>query len=139
MPDSDLTDILAVRAAFVSADRAGNPQAMTALLTDDVVILHPDLGAIDGREAVTQFVERVLMDIAQAFTKHVEYSTIELEIAGRFAFERGRFHQELVPRAGGAVEYDNGQYLWLYAKGADGAWKIARIAGALEREQEEEE
>lgn len=127
----ELAAIRAVRDAFVAADNASDVVTMTTLLTDDVVILHPHSGIITGREAAAQFMSQVLDEVREQFAKRASYSTIELKVAGDFAFERGIFAQELVPRAGGATEYDNGQYLWLYVKDTDGVWRLARIAGAF--------
>jgi ketosteroid isomerase-like protein len=136
--DGDLAKIRAVRDAFIAADGACDAVAMTGLLADDIVILHPFCGVFDGHEAASRFMREVLGEIAAQFEKRVSYSTIELKLAGDLAFERGTIAQELVPRDGGVTEYDSGQYLWLYAKGPDGVWKVARIAGALVGHLEEE-
>ena len=51
-------------------------------------------------------------------------------------YEGGELVQELQPRQGGPVEYDRGEYLWIFRKGGDGTWRIARIAGAFDIQAE---
>jgi hypothetical protein len=34
---------------------------------------------------------------------------------------------------------DLGEYLWVYTKGTDGTWRIARMAGTLEGVAEEQD
>ena len=137
-PVDGLSAVRTVRDAFVAADNANDSAAMVALLTDDVVILHPRCGIIAGRDDAAAFIARVLAEVGAEYDKRARYSTMEVKVADDFAYERGKFAQELVPRAGGAAEYDSGEYLWVYAKGNDGVWRIARIAGAFDMAQEEE-
>lgn len=121
-----------VRDAFVAADNANDHVALGSLLTDDVVILHPHCGIFSGRDAVLAFMRDVLTKVAAQYDKRARYSTIEVNVASDFAYERGELAQELRPRAGGPAEYDRGEYLWIFRKGGDGTWRIARIAGAFQ-------
>ena len=131
MPDVERTAITAVRSAFVAADNAGHAEAINGLLTDDVVILHPHCGIIEGRGAALTFMQKILDEVHAGFDKQASYSTLELKISGDLAYERGHFLQTLTAKDGGTVEQDEGMYLWIYEKGPDGSWKIARIAGAF--------
>jgi ketosteroid isomerase-like protein len=127
----------AVRDAFVAADNRNDADTMTALLADDVVILHPRCGVISGKAAASEFVRAVLAELAGQFHKQARYTTIELHVLGDFAFERGSFAQRLVPRGEGVAEDESGQYFWVYARNSQGAWKIARIAGAFAADESE--
>lgn len=131
MTGDDRDSIRAVRDAFVAADLANDAAAMTSLLADDVVILHPQCGVITGKEAASRFMHEVLGEVNARFVKYARYSPLEFNGCGGCVFERGEFEQELRPRGGGEVERQRGQYLWLFAKTDAGAWRIARIAGAF--------
>lgn len=114
--NADRAAIQAVRDAFVSADHAGDADAVAQLLTDDIVVLHPYCGAFEGKDAVRTFMGHVLGEVHAEFDKHVSYSTIELAVSGDLAYERGRLRQQLTPRSGGTIEQDEGMYLWIYAR-----------------------
>ena len=122
--------ITLVRDAFLDADNAGDADAMTRLMADDIVVLHPYCGVIDGKDAVRTFMGHVLGDVHAEFDKHATYSTIELKVSGDLAYERGTLLQLLTPKSGGPVERDEGMYLWIYER-RDGIWRITRIAGSL--------
>jgi uncharacterized protein (TIGR02246 family) len=133
--DDDRRAITLVRDAFLDADNAGDADAMTRLMADDIVVLHPYCGVIDGKNAVRSFMGRVLADVHAEFDKHARCSTIELKVSGDLAYERGTLLQLLTPKAGGAVERDEGMYLWIYER-RDGVWLITRIAGSLTQADE---
>jgi ketosteroid isomerase-like protein len=54
-----------LRERFLAADLAGNADAMIPLLADDVVILHPQCGVIQGKSAVAGFMRQVLSEVRQ--------------------------------------------------------------------------
>jgi uncharacterized protein (TIGR02246 family) len=128
--NADRAAIQAVGDAFVNADHAGDADAMAQLLADDIVVLHPCCGALEGKDAVRTFMRHVLGEVHAEFDKQVSYSTIELAVSGDLACERGRLRQQLTPRSGGTIEQDEGMYLWIYAR-RDEQWRIARIAGSF--------
>jgi uncharacterized protein (TIGR02246 family) len=133
--NADRAEIQAVRDAFVNADNAGDAEAMAQLLADDIVVMHPYCGAFEGKDAVRTFMESVLGEVHAEFDKHVSYSTIELAVSGDLAYERGVLRQQLTPRAGGAIEHDEGMYLWIYTRRGE-QWRIARITGIFKPAEE---
>src|SRR4029077_8657329 len=50
----------------------------------------------------------------------------ETKTVGSWGFDRGRYKMTMVPKAGGAAMNDEGRYVVLLEKGADGAWKVSR-------------
>lgn len=126
----DRNAIRTVRDAFVHADNAGDAEAMARLLADDIVVLHPHCGAFEGKDAVGTFMGHLLEEVHAEFDKDASYKTIELSVSGDLAYERGTLLQRLTPKSGGAVEQDEGMYLWIYAR-REGKWQIARIAGTF--------
>lgn len=94
----DHRSLTLVRDAFLDADNAGDADAMTPLMADDVAVLHPYCGVIDGKDAVRTFMRHVLDDVHAEFDKHATYSTIELKVRDDLAYERGTLLQLLTPR-----------------------------------------
>ena len=136
---ADRAAIAAVHNAFVAADLAGDAEAMQRLLTEDVVILHPVCGVIEGRESAGLFIRQVLGELHTAFRRQASYSTYELRISGDLAYERGHLSQILTPLGEGSVDRDEGMYLWIYVRDAEQGWRIARIAGTLAHQEPEME
>lgn len=134
----DRDAIIAVRDAFVRADNLGDAETMVRLLADDVVILHPYCGGIEGKDAAHAFMGRVLEEVHAEFDKDASYSTIELTVSGDLAFERGALVQKLTPKSGGPIQQDQGMYLWIYVRRGE-RWQIARIAGTLTTAEESSE
>jgi len=48
-------------------------------------------------------------------------------VSGDWAFDRGREHYIVTPKAGGAPIEKTGNYLYLYRRQADGSWKQSRV------------
>lgn len=82
----------------------------------EVVAANGDV--IHGRRAITQWLQR--------FPPVIEWrlSDVTLDGAGEWACARGRYSMDLGPRA--KMPYDKGQYMEIWRKQADGAWKVAR-------------
>ena len=78
-PHDDHRAITLVRDAFLAADNAGDADAMTRLMADDIVVLHPYCGVIDGKDAVRTFMGHVLGDVHAEFDKHATYSDDRVE------------------------------------------------------------
>jgi uncharacterized protein (TIGR02246 family) len=131
--NADRAAIQAVRDGFVNADNAGDAEAMAQLLADDIVVMHPYCGAFE--DAVRTFMRSVLGEVHAECDKQVSYSTIELAVSGDLAYERGVLRQQLTPRSGGAIERDEGMYLWIYTR-RGGQWRIARITGTFKPAEE---
>ena len=50
----------------------------------------------------------------------------EVQIAGNWAFERGRYRIALHPRAGGGAIEDIGKYITVYQRKPGDSWRMAR-------------
>jgi ketosteroid isomerase-like protein len=127
----DREQISALRARFIAADRSGDADAMLGVLADDVAILHPQCGVIEGKEAAGTFMRAVLDDVHHQYQKHTSFAIVELEVSGTLAYERGTFAQHLTPKTGGSPIHEDGTYLWVYRRSERAGWQIARIAGTL--------
>jgi ketosteroid isomerase-like protein len=112
----------AVRAAWVAAVAARDPDALRPLLTDDYEVwAHgaPPLTGVDGAVAAMRgAIERY--DIVQSF------DPLETIIAGEWAFERGVERMTVTPRDGTPPRSMSQRALLILRRGADGRWRYAR-------------
>ena len=108
--------------AFVSAFNAGDAAAIAALFTDDGVQMPPNDPAASGKEAI----QASYQSSFDQFTFEFAVSQVEAEGAGEWAFARGTYTIKLTPKADGKAIEDSGKYMNVWARQADGSWKIAR-------------
>ncbi len=111
-----------LRDAHVAAVNAGDAEGWAACFTDDGVQMPPHFGANAGKAAIRGWSTGFLSLFACRFS----LSVAEVQVAGDWAFERGRYDITLTPRAGGESMDDNGKYITIYQRQSDGSWKIAR-------------
>jgi tRNA-Thr(GGU) m(6)t(6)A37 methyltransferase TsaA len=126
-----MNEFESLRARIVDAEQSGNPEIFEELLADDAVILAPGMPAIEGRDACLEFVTAVLATMQTLYRRVVTCDSAEVVVSGNLAFDRGRFHQHLTPVDGGAAQVEDGHYLWMYRRHADGRWQLARIMGSV--------
>lgn len=111
-----------LREVHVAAVNDGDANAWAACFSDDGVQMPPHFGTNIGKTAVLGWSKGFL----QLFTCRFSLSVEEVRVAADWAFERGRYHITLTPRAGGGPMDDSGKYITIYQRQSDGSWKIAR-------------
>ena len=120
------TDIAQVRKAieagnlkFGEAVRQGNGAAIAALYTDDATLMQPNSEMIKGKPGIEAFWKGGLgMGIKDAVL-----TTVEVLGMGDLAWEIGKYNLKIQP-AGQAGLEDNGKYVVIWKKQADGSWKL---------------
>lgn len=127
-----MADFDEFRARIVDAEQTGNPAVFEELLADDAVILAPGFPPIEGREACLEFVTEVLGHMHALYEREVTCASAEVVVAGNLAFDRGRFAQSMRLRDGGMLSEEDGHYVWMYRRDANGRWWLARIIGSVE-------
>jgi tRNA-Thr(GGU) m(6)t(6)A37 methyltransferase TsaA len=120
------------RDRIMAAESTGNPAVFEELLADDAVIQAPGFPAIEGRENCPHFVREVLAGLHAHYEREVLCESAELLVQGDVAIDRGRFAQTLSPRDGAHPSHEEGHYLWMYRRQADGAWRLSRIFGSVQ-------
>jgi uncharacterized protein (TIGR02246 family) len=111
-----------LREAYIAAQNAGDAAALTALFTDDAVLMPANAPAASGNEAIQAHFQTLLDQV----TSELVVSQEEVEVAGDWAFSRGTHTVKLTPKAGGETMEDTGKYLNILKRQPDGSWKIAR-------------
>lgn len=79
--------------------------------------------AIAGKEAIWEHYRRLFADYRMELT----VTSRETEIAGEWAFDRGRIGGVLRPRAGGGTIGIDDRYVALLRRRSDGGWEIAQL------------
>ena len=108
---------------WLNAMKANDAEALGRLVTADVVLLPPHQQPVAGRQGVIDWFGSV---VQQARTVGVGILEREVIVAGEFAIERGAFTWNVAPTAGGSNFEDHGNWLAIWQRQSDGAWKVKR-------------
>ena len=88
----------------------------------DAHLLPPNLGPVEGREAIHQF----FTGMVNAYQVTVTISSDEIEGRGDLAYARGHYALEGVPKAAGTPPiHDEGKFVEVLRRLPDGAWRYA--------------
>lgn len=119
---ADLAAVDAVRDAYMDAVSAGDAEAIGNLYTADGISLPNHAATVSGRTAIVAHQQEMLSD----YTVSMEIMPDETRTMGDFGFDRGRYRATMTPKAGGEPMTDEGRYIVLLQKEADGSWKVSR-------------
>lgn len=120
---ADRAAIDGVRNAYVAAWNATSADRIAALYTDSAVVLYPNKPAIKDRDGIRAYFASFFAAYAR---QDFKLDSIEIEVAGSWAFDRGTYQLKAASSAVGDAIEDHGKYLVILTRQADGSWKIAR-------------
>jgi uncharacterized protein (TIGR02246 family) len=120
--EADVAAITAVFAEFDAALAAGDQDRVLALYADDVVAMPPDMPPRVGIDAQRESMEGYFDQFTFELTSQVE----EVQVAGDIAFAVVSWSDTVTPKAEGEVEHEQGKWLVILKKQADGSWKTWR-------------
>lgn len=115
--------VRAVVEGIIAADNAGDLERVLGYYADDAMLLPPNEEPIRGKAAIRPRYEGLF----QAFLPEIVGDIDELQVAGEWAFVRGRNRGRLTPRAGGEPRTLNDVYLMLLRRDEGGSWRIAHL------------
>ncbi len=125
--ESNAADSLAIvqlREAFSAAVNSGDIDGLVATVDNSVVAMPPDGGELRGPEGLRSG----LGPSFERFRWEATYPSVELNVAGDWAFERGTYQLALVPRVGdGSPMRTEGNRLWIFRRQEDRSWRISHI------------
>jgi uncharacterized protein (TIGR02246 family) len=118
---ADETAVRAVDAEWSRAVSAGDGAALTALYASDATLLPPNEPVVKG-EAVKKY----NADMTASFSGPIEVTTTAVDGRGDLAYAVGMYRATLTPKKAGAkpLPTEEGKYLEVFKKQADGSWKI---------------
>lgn len=120
--DADLASLHEFLSHSNDAVNAGDVEAEVTRFTTDGIYMWPGAPAIEGHDALRKWFEMRFAEVEV----ELESETLELEVIGEWAVERGRSVARIRPTAGGAAQTVRGKYLNILRRQADGTWRIAR-------------
>jgi len=104
---------------FGEAIRTGDATALATFFTEDARILPQNSEMIVGREGIEAFWSRSL----QMGIKDFILTTVEVLEMGDMVCEIGKYDLTIQPEGQEAIK-DNGKYVVIWKKAADGTWKF---------------
>jgi uncharacterized protein (TIGR02246 family) len=121
-PEADLAAIAAFNEKYLQALNDGDTAALSALTDEDHVMIAPGRAPTVGKAANDAANTRVFRD----FNVEEKWIPVETIIDHDLAYQRGTFTVIATPKAGGAVRTTQGNFLRIYRRQADGAWRMTR-------------
>lgn len=120
----DVADIQRLDDAYVEAWRRNDRKLVMDLFTPDAVIVPSGRGPIRGHAAIADFWWPA--GGGKTTITAFEHTTDEIGGDGRFAFARGSFSFAFDYTTNGEAQHlsNAGSYVMLFARDANGAWKI---------------
>jgi uncharacterized protein (TIGR02246 family) len=121
--EKDSNAINRLRDEFVAAWKAGDADRVANGYTNDAVLLPQNSAGVTGKSAILALNKSFFDQFAP---NNFELSSEEVQIMGDWAFDRGTYKFMITPKTGGEPITDQGKYIVLLQRQADGFWKVAR-------------
>jgi uncharacterized protein (TIGR02246 family) len=117
--------IRGVLSSYEAALNASNTEAVMPLYAEDGVFMAPNFQSAIGKAAVRQAYDAVF----KAITLKVKFTIAELVMmSSEWAFVRTNSAGTQKVNASGAASAEANQELFIFKKGGDGMWRIARYS-----------
>lgn len=121
-----MDEIAAVREAWLEAVRRSDAEALAPLVTEDVLVVHPNGRCSSGRAAV---VEEFRAFFAQHSSEQ-QLTAVETVVDRDWAFERGTMVTTVTCRTSGEQRQVTSHVLNLLRR-TPGGWQVARVISVL--------
>ena len=123
--DLDISKITAVRAAWTSAVKASDIDALIALATDDIVVVNGNGKAANGIEALRADLvhEFGLIDL------ELRDSSTEIIVHDGWAIEVCEVDRIVSAIKSGRPVQGHGSIIAVFARQSDASWRVARVIG----------
>jgi uncharacterized protein (TIGR02246 family) len=119
---ADEAAIRALDDAWGKAATAGDGSAIAALYTDDATLYPPMEGMVKGEAS-----KKYWIGFTEGFTATAQLTTETVDGRGDLAYATGTYRMTITPKKPGAkaMPPEEGKYVEVLKKQADGSWKIA--------------
>jgi ketosteroid isomerase-like protein len=119
---ADIAAIMAFNERYVQAINDGDIDALSSLTTEGHIMLLPGRAPIVGKAANDAANARLF----EQFDIDEHWMPEETEVAGNWAFQRGRFSVAATPKSGGTARTTAGNFLRIYERQPSGEWRMTR-------------
>jgi len=124
---ADLAALGKVRDAYMAAFKAGDAAAIGALYTADAHIMNNAQPTAIGSQAIAAALKPVMDQMAG---HDIVLTPDKTDVSGDVAYETGSYKTTMTPK-GAAAMVEEGRYLVVLRRQADGSWKLADDMGNL--------
>jgi ketosteroid isomerase-like protein len=107
----------------VLAWKTANAVQVTDQYARDALVMYPNQPGLNGKSEILAYFKSFFSEFQQ---EEFELTSVEIEVAGPWAFDRGTYRWKGVPRAGGEPIEDYGKYLVILQRQGDGTFRVAR-------------
>lgn len=118
--DADVKAIKDMEVAWVKTAATKDADAFVAYYTDDASVLMPNAPIFTGKPAIKESMKPLLSD--PNFSLTFMPTRVEVSKSGDMGFTQGPYKMSFSDQRGNKFE-DEGKYLTVYKKLADGTWK----------------
>jgi uncharacterized protein (TIGR02246 family) len=125
--NADVEAIKATEQQWNKDFQAKNVDALLAHYSDDATLMAPGMTHATGKAGIRSALKEMVSD--RAFSLHFQARRTEVARGGDIGFTEGSYMMTLTDPATKKPIHDNGSYVTVYRKQADGSWKaISDIA-----------
>jgi len=117
LTDADRATARQMDSAYAAAASAGNVEGMMVGYAPDAMVMPPNMPMAHGTDQIRQLWQGMA---SQKGTLQLTQETADG--AGDFMFTTGKYHYQMLPAD--SAPADDGKYLVVYHRGADGKWMI---------------
>ena len=119
---ADVAAIGKVRDAYMAGYKAGDAAAIAALFTSDAASMTNAQPTADGPAAIQAAITAMT---GMASSQELTITAAKTDVSGDMAYDRGTFKLTMAMKAGGEPMNEEGRYLVVLKRQADGSWKLA--------------
>ena len=124
MSDHSADPIREAHQSFIQGCKNGDVDALVSLLGEECVWMPNNETSLYGRDEAREWFEEYYEDFRITALSETER---DLTLAGEWAFERWAYSVAIVPVKGGERIRDDGRFIMLWKREADGDWKISQF------------
>jgi len=131
-PDTRAADEATIRTAdadFAKAAAAKDLDKCMSLYEDDAVLFSPGSPAVIGKDNIRNVIQRML---AAPMQLTINVASVDVARSGDLAMDRGTVHSAVRDKKGKTTTQTS-EYVLVWKKQADGAWKVAADTSANEK------
>ena len=119
---ADIAALNASREAFMKAYEAGDAVAIGNLYTNDAVSESNNQPSLKGRDAIVTSLKGMFEQV----TVKTVLTAEDTKTLGNVGVDAGRYAVTVTPKAGATPYTNEGRYMVIYVKDADGQWRVWR-------------
>ena len=120
--ETDADEIRDLRNEYMRAQNSGDAEGCVRHWDDDGLILPPNEPGVRGKQALLEWYKGVFQQVSL----HFELSYTDIQVSGEWSFANGTYSGHVTPAAGGEPIEEEGKFLEVHRRQADGSWKFAR-------------